>query len=474
MLRKNLGQKNEDKIQSRRMFDWFKNLFGLKHNADAIPVKQVNRTGIEQKIEKTEENILESLDRIADAIEKISTNINIQLHMMVPIDKDFDINTRHDSTRESDRFIRNTNKTEEALEGNAPDEQATIDLMEPIYRIASSIEKISNNMELQLHMMLSKKDTGKNSKHTARNSRRNTFEWMYNLIFGNNTTDPPPSARGNTTLYDLLTKPYGQNAEGDILEAIDRVGFALERINTNLELQLHMKLDCKCEEQTRVKRKYEIHKRNTRMARNFYETLKSLEDNKSLKNSNVRRKRDVEKNDTDFEVSKNKLSENSVGPLAKIIDVPDDDTKTTKVPLAMTTETVLEKKENSKTARRQDAEGVKFKLLNYIYESFNEITNKIDPLSKLKTQYQNENLYKIGYIMSNIDTLEVNLRNIKKDVDGNKEKFEESKILNVLDTFMASNRIVTSLIDSLKLLDKPVDITNLHQQTTNNPVLILN
>lgn len=472
MLRKNLNQKIEDKVQTRRMFDWFKNLFGFKHNTKGKSVKHVNRTGLELKIEKTEENILESINRIADAVEKISNSVDIQLHMMVPIDKGFNFNNHHDSTRESDRFSRNVNKTEETLESNVTiGNLSTIDIMEPIYRIASTIEKINNNMELQLHMMLAKKGRTKiSNKYDARNSRRSTFEWMYNLIFGKNKTEPLHSPRGNSSLYDLLTKPYDESTEGDILEAVDRIGFALERINTNLELQLHMKLDCKCNERTRVKRKYEIHKRTARMDRDFYEIVKNLEDNTTLKYGNVRMKRDVEKNGTEL---KKKLSEDIVAPLSQTMEISDDTSKTTDAPLPTTTETNVEKKGKTKMSRRQDADGVKLKLLNYIYESYNEITNKIDPLSKIKAQYQNEHLYKMGYIMSNIDTLEVNLKNMKKEVDGNKHEFEDTKILNVLDTFMASNRIVTSLIDSLKLLDKPIDLLSVPQQSTNSPMLIL-
>lgn len=470
MLRKNLGQKSEDKVQTRRMFDWFKNLFGLKHDADVTPVKHVNKTGLELRIEKTEENILETINRIADALEKISNSVDIQLHMMVPFDKGFDINSHHDSTRDRDRH--NINKTEESLESNVTEKLPTVDIMEPIYRIANTIEKINNNMELQLHMLLAKKGAKSLNKH-ARNTRRNTFEWMYSLIFGKNNSDQLPSEKGNTTLYDLLTKPYDENAEGDILEAADRIGFALERINSNLELQLHMKLDCKCEEQTRVKRKYEIHKRTARMDRDFYGIVKNLEENVRLKDSNVRSKRDVEENDTEFKVLQKKLSENTVAPLSQIVEAPDDNVKTTNASSSMTIETEADKKGNRKISRRQDSDEIKTKLLNYIYESYNEITNKIDPLSKIKAQYQNENLYKIGYIMSNIDTLEVNLKNMKKEVDSNKQEFEETKILNMLDTFMASNRIVSSLIDSLRLLEKPIDVINMPQQTTNSPVLTL-
>lgn len=470
MLRKNNDQKNEDTIPTRRMFDWFTNLFGLKHETDTKPDKSVNRTRLDLKIEKTEENILESINRIADAMEKISNSVDIQLHMMTPFDKGFNIkNTHLDSTRGYDRH--HTNITEESSEESS-DKASTVDVMEPVYRIANTVEKINNNMELRLHMLLAKKGGKSTNKYAARNSRRSTFEWMYNLVFGKKKIDPSPTEKANTTIHDLLTNPYDENAEGDILEAVDRIGFALERINSNLELQLHMKLDCKCDEQTRVKRKYEIHKRTGRMDRDFYQIVKKLEDNTPTKVESVRRKRDVEKNDTETEVVQNK-SENTLAPLSITTEESDDNAKTTSAP-SLRTETVTDKSRNTKISRRQDADEVKLKLLNYIYESYNEITNKIDPLSKIKAQYQNDNMYKIGYIMSNIDTLEVNLKNMKKDVDTNKHDFEETKILNVLDTFMASNRIVSSLIDSLKSLGKPVDELNIAQQTTVSTLFALN
>lgn len=428
ILRKNVDHKNEDNAQTRRVFDWFKNLFGIKNNADDKSVKNVNRTGIEFKIEKTEENILESINRIADAMEKISSSVDIQLHMMVPIDKNFEISTHHDNTRERNRRIRNANKTEDVLESNVTEKLTTLDYLEPIYRMASTIEKINNNMELQLHLMLAKKDRGKTlNKHDAVNSRRSTFEWMYNIIFGKNKSNHPSSVKGNTTLYDLLTRPIDENTEGDILEAMDRIGFALERINTNLELQIHMKLDCNCEDRSRYKRKYDIYKRPTRMDRDFYEIVTNMDDNKPLKDGSIRRKRNSE---TDSEV---------------------------------TTET----SENSRS------DEVKMKLLGYIYENYNDITDKIDPLSKVKARFQDEHLYKIGYIMSNVDTLEVNLKNMKKEVDTNKKEFDDAKILSILDTFMASNRIVQSLIKSLKDVGKPETLSEAHDILLEKPLDIM-
>lgn len=393
---------------------------------------------------------------MANAMEKISNTLNVQFRLTVLGGKD------HDSTMKRVRY--NGIETEEILDKRIIDEPSQVDFKDLIYRIARGVERINTNLELQLHMMLANKNRAiKHFRHAGEKTRRGSFEWLHNLLYGKKKPDRPKAKVDSTaTLYDMLTTKYDVNTESELLEAAYRIGYGLERINSNLELQLRMRLDCNCEKRRRFKRNYGTLMQTTTMARNLSDDMKNYQDNNLLNNINVRRRRNVALNSS--------VLETTAATILRTVDEPDD-VKITKVPLAVTTETIVEKKEEQKKipkiSRRQQDDGVKIKLLNYIYESYNEIINKIDPLSKVKTQYQNENIYKIGYIMSNIDTLEVNLKNMKKDVDTNKHNFDETKILNVLDTFMASNRIVTSLIESLKILDKNVDIERTRPTTLN-------
>ncbi|KAG6456693.1 hypothetical protein O3G_MSEX009881 [Manduca sexta] len=102
---------------------------------------------------------------------------------------------------------------------------------------------------------------------------------------------------------------------------------------------------------------------------------------------------------------------------------------------------------------------VKTKLLFYLDEAFKEIDKKIEPLNILKKTYVDNNYFKIGYIVANIDTLEINLKKLKDEMDENKHLWDDRKVLELFDRLKASDNVLTSLLDSVKLY---VDMKNVY------------
>lgn len=93
---------------------------------------------------------------------------------------------------------------------------------------------------------------------------------------------------------------------------------------------------------------------------------------------------------------------------------------------------------------------VKDKLLSYLEDTFNEVERKIKPLANIKIALSNDDHYRIGYIIATIDTLEVNLKKMKNDMNLHQHLWGDEKILDLFDRIKATNTVATSLIESLK------------------------
>ncbi|CAG9577444.1 unnamed protein product [Danaus chrysippus] len=93
---------------------------------------------------------------------------------------------------------------------------------------------------------------------------------------------------------------------------------------------------------------------------------------------------------------------------------------------------------------------VRNKLFTYIDEGFNEIIYKVNSLQPIKTAFNNDVAYKIGYIVANIDTLDANMKNLKRDMESDKYGWSDNKILNLYDTIKLSSSAVSNLMDVLK------------------------
>ncbi|XP_052746062.1 uncharacterized protein LOC128199664 [Bicyclus anynana] len=101
---------------------------------------------------------------------------------------------------------------------------------------------------------------------------------------------------------------------------------------------------------------------------------------------------------------------------------------------------------------------VKNRLFKYIDEAFADIAKKIDSLKDTKRMFSKDVSYRVGYIISNIDTLQVNMMNMKLEMDKNKYVWDDRKILNLYDTVKISNQAITDLLDILKVyVDKSVN-----------------
>ncbi|XP_022833992.1 uncharacterized protein LOC111361813 [Spodoptera litura] len=93
---------------------------------------------------------------------------------------------------------------------------------------------------------------------------------------------------------------------------------------------------------------------------------------------------------------------------------------------------------------------IKDKLISYLEETFNDIERKISPLTHIKAALSNNNEYRIGYIIANIDTLAINLNKWKNNMVANQDSWSEETILDLFDKIKATNGVTTSLIESLK------------------------
>ncbi|KAJ8704844.1 hypothetical protein PYW08_012164 [Mythimna loreyi] len=93
---------------------------------------------------------------------------------------------------------------------------------------------------------------------------------------------------------------------------------------------------------------------------------------------------------------------------------------------------------------------VKDKLLSYLEDTFNEVERKIKPLTNIKIALSNDDHYRIGYIIATIDTLEVNLKKLKNDMNLHQNVWDDEKILDLFDRIKATNTVTTSLIETLK------------------------
>lgn len=103
------------------------------------------------------------------------------------------------------------------------------------------------------------------------------------------------------------------------------------------------------------------------------------------------------------------------------------------------------------------SKAVKTRILSYINEYFNDIAAKTNSLKEIKRTYAASDEYSIGYIIANIDTLGINLHNLRLDIEANHQGWSEKQILDMFDKIKMSHKVVSSLLDALKtIIDKPL------------------
>nr|XP_021195898.2 uncharacterized protein LOC110380280 [Helicoverpa armigera] len=146
-------------------------------------------------------------------------------------------------------------------------------------------------------------------------------------------------------------------------------------------------------------------------------------------------------------------------------NVNDSNVTTTETPVTVTetvttTKTLLpdEVKETNSTTNESgrrmlslsDSTKMKAKLLSYLEDTFAEVEMKIKPLTSIKIKLSNDNIYKIGYIIATIDTLEVNLKKMRTDMGLNQDLWSDEKIIELFDRIKAASTAATRLIDTLR------------------------
>lgn len=94
---------------------------------------------------------------------------------------------------------------------------------------------------------------------------------------------------------------------------------------------------------------------------------------------------------------------------------------------------------------------IRQKLLDFIHETLIELDDKMVALNPIKQYYQNDVNYKIGYVVANIDNMNVNMKNLKNDLNLNRRSWEDKKISHVFDSVKASNKAMQKLLDALNV-----------------------
>lgn len=94
---------------------------------------------------------------------------------------------------------------------------------------------------------------------------------------------------------------------------------------------------------------------------------------------------------------------------------------------------------------------IRQKLLDFIHETLIELDDKMVALKPIKRYYQNDVNYKIGYVVANIDNMNVNMKNLKNDLNLNRRSWEDKKISHVFDSVKASNKAMQKLLDALNV-----------------------
>ncbi|CAH2064907.1 unnamed protein product, partial [Iphiclides podalirius] len=95
---------------------------------------------------------------------------------------------------------------------------------------------------------------------------------------------------------------------------------------------------------------------------------------------------------------------------------------------------------------------VRDKLLSYLDEGFDEVRRKVDSLAAAKRRFSSVAPYRIGYIVANVDTLAVSVRNLRELARSSRLVWGERKILEVYDRLRISNTLLANLLDTLRLL----------------------
>ncbi|XP_047040069.1 uncharacterized protein LOC124644623 [Helicoverpa zea] len=164
-----------------------------------------------------------------------------------------------------------------------------------------------------------------------------------------------------------------------------------------------------------------------------------------------RHRRDVSNETTETTSVENNVNDSNVTTTETPVTVTETVTTTTTLLPKEVKETNSTKNENGRRMLSLSASTkMKAKLLSYLEDTFAEVEMKIKPLTSIKIKLSNDNIYRIGYIIATIDTLEVNLKKMRTDMGLNQDLWSDEKIIELFDRIKAASTAATRLIDTLR------------------------
>ncbi|KAJ2941773.1 hypothetical protein O0L34_g10579 [Tuta absoluta] len=241
-------------------------------------------------------------------------------------------------------------------------------------------------------------------------SRRSWFKWRRTT-----STTPLPISKAGLSLCNTL------------IEVLQKVTNILQRLNKNVELQNNLN-------PLRVVPLNDIYEENrySRRKRN----AKDLDSEDEIKKENSDPSTTPGAITGSFVDSVSHMTEEESPVLADTTNADaDSQTETTRRP-----------------ARRMFGEidpVAKHKLLTLLNYTFDNMPMNVQPAQKIKEAYSNNKMFRMGYLVASIDKFEAAIMNLRSEMES-QMALREDNMLELFDKILSSNKVLTSLIQSLR------------------------
>lgn len=410
--------------ESRRLFDWIKNI--LHKNNTNEPNTPIHEEVLDEKtrFRLIEKNLTETLTKLSHVLTQILNIVKYSryqyfddIHEFLPTK----IGKNKLPKRDVGRFKRGLDLSNNPINIKR-DNKEEINMKTDISKVNEINDDITASAyETQHHRNVSTKNAQENIFKMDSNKSSTvlvTKENDVNLNRYDNVTFKNVDPRNSPNVLKANGLPKSNNSDLNYSKTLDN-GSVI--VTTNIDSHnnitkrdvTHMKLDVNLLEKSRIKRDAkEINK----------EVVNSTEKTEIITDSEIKKENTRAKAEDSVNAETIKANVTKSGRRVLI------QTKQTKV-----------------------NDEIKNRLFKYIDEAFNEIMTKVDSLKQTKDMFSKDASYRVGYIISNIDTLEVNMRNLRMDMDRNKYIWDDRKILNLYDTVKVSNQAVSDLLEILKV-----------------------
>ncbi|CAH2207409.1 jg26350, partial [Pararge aegeria aegeria] len=377
--------------ESRRLFDWIKNV--LNRNA-TIATKNHKLPSYEEalneriRFRKIETNLTETLTKLSDVLTQILNIVKYTRYHHFDDIREL-LHAKHEAKNViTERFKRDLN--------------------------CSSIKSTELDNVAKTPSNTTKKDTGKSNNVTHNFVEPDDLNKQDNIT-KIETNNNMPIKYENKSMGNLNNSHSNLKTQDNLTNVND---FATTKIDSN-QLNINKNSTKKNKFHNSTSHLYNRNVQETRVKRDTAQVNKIVS------------KTTAESENTTVEVKKDNSS----------VTVESDSTTEADIAISGRRSMISIKPTNDE---------VKNHLFRYINEAFSDITKKIDSLKQIKQMFYNDIRYQIGYIISSIDTLQVNMGNMKRDMNKNKYVWDDKKILNLYDTVKISNNAVTDLLEILK------------------------